>query len=388
MEMNRSVESRGYLSAMLAIGVMGNSVIYVMPLLIGAMVTDRGLTEQQAGLIASADLLGYTVGTLAVAALIRRMDWRSVCWWGLALMVAANVASPMVTGFESFAAVRVVSGLGGGLLAALATVALGCRAEPDRAFGALFAALLLFATAALWTLPSIIASLGIGGAYGLIVLLAVPVAYSISFLPRTPDAAVVATPAGEVRTDRWLSYIVLLSVFLFFAEQNAVWAYAERLGSAAGLSGQYIGLSLGVGTLLSAVGAGLGALLGTRISRGAAIAGATLVQVAAFVMLSRQFGPSMFLTLIALLAIAWNVVNPFQLGILSKLDPGGTSLALAPAATGLGLAAGPAIGAAVLAPGAYGMLLGVCAALAAVSALLLWPPLIALRHTMSASRTG
>lgn len=387
MEMKRSVGSRGYLSAMLAIGVMGNSVIYVMPLLIGAMVTDRGFTEQQAGLIASADLLGYTVATLAVAALMRRAGWRSIGWWGLGLMVAANAVSPVVSGFEAFAAVRVVSGLGGGLLAALATVALGRRAEPDRAFGALFFALLLFATAALWALPSIIGSFGIGGAYGLIVLLAFPVAYSIGFLPRTADTA-TASVAGEVRTGRWLSYVVLFSIFVFFAEQNAVWAYAERLGSAAGLSGQYIGFALGVGTLLSAVGAGLVAWLGTRISRGAAIAGATLVQVAAFVMLSRGFGPSMFLTLIVLLAIAWNVVNPFQLGILSKLDASGTSLALAPAATGLGLAAGPAIGAAVLAPGAYGMLLGVCAALAVVSSLLLWTPLIALRHQTAASRTG
>ena len=115
---------------------------------------------------------------------------------------------------------------------------------------------------------------------------------------------------------------------------------------------------------------------------------ATLVQIGAFVWLGRELGASLFLILVVLLSIAWNIVNPFQLGILSQLDISGSSLALAPAATGLGLAAGPAIGAAVLSPGAYGTLLSVCAALAAISALLLWPPLGALKRPSGNSRAG
>jgi predicted MFS family arabinose efflux permease len=374
MALNGDVESRPSLAAMLAIGVMGNSVIYVMPLLIGAMVTDRGFSEQQAGYIASADLLGYAVATLAVATLVRRVSWRSICWCGLALMAGANAITPVVGGFEAFTAVRLVSGLGGGLLAAVATVALGCRREPDRGFGALFAALLLFATAALWGLPPLIASFGLAGAYGLIALLALPVAFAVPILPSGAQTAAVAQ-SGASRRSRWLANLVLLSIFLFFAEQNAVWAYAERMGAAAGLSASFIGFALGVATLVSAVGAGLVAWLGARIRRGLAIALATLVQVGVFVLLAREFGPSLFLGLLALLAIAWNVVNPLQLGILSQVDDSGASLALAPAATGLGLAAGPAIGAAMLAPGDYGTLLVMCAAVAALSAMLLWSPL-------------
>ena len=385
MALRQGIESGRSLAAMLAIGVMGNSVIYVMPLLIGAMVTDRGFSEQQAGLIASADLLGYTAATLAVAALVRRVNWRSIVWCGLLLMIGANLTSPLIRGFEAFTAARIVSGVGGGLLAALATVAIGCRAEPDRGFGALFTALLLFATAALWILPPIIDSLGIGGAYGLIVVLALPVAYSVRHLPPTAETAAVAVP-GQPQTNRWFAYLVLLSIFVFFAEQNAVWAFAERIGSSAGLSGHYIGFALGVATLLSAVGAALVAWLGTRISRGLAVAGATLVQVGAFVWLGGEFGASLFLILVVLLSIAWNIVNPFQLGILSQLDNSGSSLALAPAATGLGLAAGPAIGAAVLSPGAYGILLAVCAGLAAMSTLLLWLPLLALKRPPGNSR--
>lgn len=247
--------------------------------------------------------------------------------------------------------------------------------------------MLLFATAALWIRPPVIESLGFGGAYGLIVVLALPVAHSVRHLPPTAETAAVAVP-GLPQTNRWFAHLVPLSVFVFFAEHNALCAFAERIGSAAGLSGQYIGLALGVATLLSAAGAALVAWLGTRISRGLAVAGATLVQIGAFIWLGREPGASLFLILVVLLSIAWNIVNPFRLGILAQLDTSGSSLALAPAATGLGLAAGPAIGAAVLSPGAYAMLLCVCVALAATSALLLWPPLRALDRLSGNSRAG
>jgi hypothetical protein len=53
-------------------GVMGNSVLYLIPLLVGAMVTDRGFSEQQAGLTASADLAGYAVATFFTAIALHR----------------------------------------------------------------------------------------------------------------------------------------------------------------------------------------------------------------------------------------------------------------------------------------------------------------------------
>jgi MFS family permease len=212
----------------------------------------------------------------------------------------------------------------------------------------------------------------------LIALFALPVGVATRWLPRA-GLGINGAVAMRIPAARWLSLAVLFSVFLFFAEQNAVWAFAERIGSAAQLSPQFIGFALGVATLVSAAGAGLVAWLGSRLNRFAAVLVATVVQAAAFVALGGVLGASTFLVTLAATAIAWNVVNPLQLGILAEVDTRGTILALAPAATGLGLAVGPAVGSAVTSPGNYQALLGVCIALAVGSSLLLWFPLASAR---------
>ncbi len=74
-------------------GVMGNSVIYLIPLLVGGMVSDRGFSEQQAGFMASADLGGYAIATFLTALLLDRLPWRRMALAGLVVMIAANVVT-------------------------------------------------------------------------------------------------------------------------------------------------------------------------------------------------------------------------------------------------------------------------------------------------------
>ncbi|MBS0397456.1 MAG: hypothetical protein JSR95_02130, partial [Proteobacteria bacterium] len=54
---------------------MGNSVIYMIPLLVGGMVNDRGFSEAQSGYMASADLAGYAISTVLTAMVINRWSW-------------------------------------------------------------------------------------------------------------------------------------------------------------------------------------------------------------------------------------------------------------------------------------------------------------------------
>jgi len=172
---------------------------------------------------------------------------------------------------------------------------------------------------------------------------------------------------------------VLLSILLFWAEQNDVYAYAERIGNAAGIDGQFIGFSLGVANLTGFVGASLVAALGTRLGRLAPMVLSTALTVISFVVLMGSVGPWTFLVAISTAALCWNIMNPFQLGILAGVDPTGRSLALAATVTGAGLALGPAIGALAIGAGGYPAVLWLACALSAVTLLLLFPPLRALR---------
>src|SRR6266478_6632309 len=132
---------------------MGNSVIYLIPLLVGGMVSDRGFSEQQAGFMASADLGGYAVATFLTALALDRFSWRRMSLCALAVMIIANVATTFAHRAEPFALVRFASGLGSGVLAAIASVSVGQTANLERNYGMLIGAALLFGTAGLWGLP-------------------------------------------------------------------------------------------------------------------------------------------------------------------------------------------------------------------------------------------
>lgn len=369
--------SRHPIAPMLAAGVVGNSAIYLIPLLVGAIVGARGFTEQQAGLMASADLAGYAEATVVSALVLRRFRWPRIALTGACIMIVANLLTPLIHGLGAFAAIRFVSGSGGGLLAAIATVSLGETANPDRNFGLFFAACLLFATAGLWGLPPVLEHFGLDGAYWLIAGLALLVGFTTSSLPQGHISRAGADDENVRRS--WLpAALVLLAILVFFTEQNAVWAFAERIGNSAGLSVGYIGFSLGVATLTGFVGSAIVAWSGARFGRLVPLIVVTVLQIGCFVALAGPKTPTIYLAAVAVLGLAWNIANPFQLGILANVDIGGRALALAATVTGIGLAAGPAVAAMAIDHG-YAGLLGLSGLLAMVSLLLVLPALRAVR---------
>lgn len=368
------MQERRKLIPSIVTGVMGNSVIYLIPLLVGSMVTDRGFSEQQAGLLASADLAGYAIATFFTAIVLHRFNWRKMAYAALAVMIVANIGATFVYGFGAFAAIRFFSGIGCGVLAAIATVSLGHTEKPDKSYGLLFAASLLFGTAALWGLPVLLETSGLNGAYILIACLALLIGFVVRHLPE--DFAPRAAVASDAKEYHWILVgAVLVAITLFWAEQNALYAYMERIGNASGLTGQYIGFALGAANLTGFVGAALVASIGSRFGRALPIVVSTVVQLACLWSLSGHLSPTAYLVAIGLISLAWNVVNPYQLGVLAMVDPGGRALAMSATVVGVGLAAGPAMAAVVVGSGGYDGILWLASALAVLSVVLIIPAL-------------
>lgn len=354
------------LTSLIVLGVVGNSVLYLVPLLIGAMVTDRGFTETQAGFLASGDIGGFAASTLLTALLLDRFSLRHIALAGALIMVLANIVTTGVHSLAPFAVIRFVSGFGCGFLVAVSSVALGREENADRNFGLFYAASLLFATAAFWALPPVIAVLKLNSVYWLFVLLAIG---TIPFAKAIPDSTAFVSHSGTpLRQRRWhLAATMLAAIVVFLAQQGALWAYLERLGSRASLSNVFIGFALGCATLTGFAGASLVAWTGNRLDRRLPIIVTTLIEIFALIALMGRPSPIAFLAASAVLALCWNVVNPIQLGILADVDPAGKALALSATATGAGMALGPSIGAVTLSPDGYNGLLIAVGALTVLS---------------------
>lgn len=361
------------LAPALVVGVMGNTGIYLIPLLVGAMVSDRGFTDQQAGLVASADLAGYAVMTFLTAVFLIDRDWRRLALAGVGIMFVANLLSTTVASAGAFAAVRFLSGMGAGILAAIATVSLGRTAHPDRSYGLLFASCLLFGTAGLWGLPLLLERTGLNGAYVFIAALAIVTGFVSRWIRQSAPVPADPSPGAASRGSPFAAVPILLAITLFWAHQNALYAYMERIGSASGLSAQFIGFTLGLANLTGFVGATLVAWLGTRFGRLLPLLALTVVQLACVWMLSGTVHSTGYLVAIGVISLSWNIVNPIQIGILASVDQRGRWLALSSTVIGAGLAIGPALGAAALGRGGYSSVLWLVAGLAVASTVLALP---------------
>jgi predicted MFS family arabinose efflux permease len=311
--------------------------------------------------------------TFITAVFLIERSWKVLVLAGVSVMFVANLASTVVDAAGAFAFVRFLSGVGAGILAAVATVALGRTEKPDRSYGLLFAACLLFGTAGLWGLPLLLDRTGLNGAYVFIAVLAIVTGLVSRGVVQS--AAVVSTDAvgSAGKGSHLAAALILVAITLFWAHQNALYAYMERIGNAAGLSAQFIGFTLGLANLTGFVGATLVAWLGTRFGRLWPLLILTTVQVVCVWLLAGEVDSTIYLLAIGVISLSWNIVNPIQIGILAGVDQRGKLLALSSTVIGVGLALGPALGAAALHGDDYSTVLQLVAGLAVASTVLALP---------------
>src|SRR5277367_1469879 len=95
-----------------AFAMAGNTPLVAQPMVVGAMVDLVGLTERQAGIMASVELTGLTLGILAMMPLVSRVKRSSLAVFAVSTIVAANLLTCFMTGFWTLLPIRFMSGVG------------------------------------------------------------------------------------------------------------------------------------------------------------------------------------------------------------------------------------------------------------------------------------
>lgn len=371
--------SRRALTGLVVCGVVAVSTVYLQPLLVGAMIVERGYSEQQAGVIAALDLAGTAVASLAGGIMLAALPWDLIARGALAILVVANICTLYVDDVVVFGAVRFVGGFGCGPLLAIAMVGIGRGQQADRHYGILLAAQLTVGALLVWIATAIMMRAGLNGGYGLLAGLA-GLAYVLTGQVPTIEGRRRVQWTEREQRGWFMPVVAIASILTFFVEQNAVWAYIERIGALSGLAMEFVGFCLGIAILMGLVGASLVIWLGARAGYLVPLTLATVVQLLSLAILAAPVTSHSFAWALGALALAWNVVIPYQLGLLAALDRTGRSLSLAAAVTSVGFALGPVAGAVVIRDGDYLAVPVLAAGLAVLTLLLLLPSLLHLRR--------
>jgi MFS family permease len=362
------------------LGIVGSSVLLILPLFVGGLASGLHLTSAQAGWLGSADLIGYAIGSVLAFLIIDRTSQKHLILVGLALLIVGNLASVGLRSTTLLFAVRVLlTGLGAGLVIAVPYSSLSAMDNPERSTGIYWTFNVLGGSIALLVLPTIIRLWGITGLFLTLAALATS-ALPIGFLKTDNYAS--TTVAAETRALKnagpgiiasipTAAMMVLGAIMLFNLGLGGVWAFVDRPAGALSLDERDTGIILSGAYLVCMLGSSVAAWQGSRFGYIRPYAAAmALVTVAVY---SLNAPPSIlaYAGTLCLLNFCWNYAITFQFLALYASDATGRSAALIFFAQSAGLMLGPGLAGTLVSRFSYAIGLSAAMLLCALSALML-----------------
>jgi predicted MFS family arabinose efflux permease len=355
--------------------VIGMDTFIVQPGFVQGLVENGGFGDKQAGYIAAAEMFGIASTTVAMIWVAGRVRWRTLAAVALLMDAAANLLCTRAASFNEFVLIRFAVGLTSGVLISIGYAVIGGTKNPDRNFGLLIVWVLTYGALGVFAIPSALAALGL---HGLLVALAILAASGLCVVRRLPDAGGTVQSAGTAKcTGSFLSAAMLLgAVLCFFLSQGTVWTYLFLIGTAGGGSEQAVANCLTVAQCLGIAGAFTAATWGARLRHTTSLIGGISAGVLPMYFFLGENGALVYGMAVSVFNYAANYITPLLMAVVARGDRTGRLIVYAVALQMLGLAIGPALGAAAISPGDYRPAVIISMGLCVACLLLILPPVI------------
>ena len=245
-----------------------------------------------------------------------------------------------------------------------------------KAFGLYVITFCIIGAAITIALPFLLESAGIQAGFIILAAMAVIALVGTGMIrrlkPRTTNREIASL---QYLLSRKPVLLALLGYFLMQMAGGTVYAYLERIGKEAGLSSDFIGITVGLSFLLGLSGGAIVMILGNKrglwfpisVGMGGLLVGMSLLWWSEV--------PLVFLLGNCLFGLSWSVVIPYFQQLQSQQDPQGKVVSFGTLLNMGGRATGPAIAAALLgsSPFLYVIWIGFAAVLLCLIAI--WPVL-------------
>jgi len=338
---------------------------YAQAQLLDSIMAEYGQAETAAGALFSAEMASYFITLFCAAWPLARWSRTRTALIGGVVVVVANVASAYAPSFEMLVALRVLAGLGAGLVGASGTAAASSSLDPDRVFAIVTVGWGVVGGLEFVALPYATEPFGSAGGYMLVagVTLALMPALVWLLPPRESEASdkglfelIGSAP------NRNLAIIAMLALFIYEIGQSGVYTFIEQIGLRSGQDEFEVGRTLTGTSYVGLLGGVLAVWLGSRFGRKwPIIIGLGLNAIAAAGLAVCDDG-----TLYIALNILWNLAYyftvPYMMGALAALDDLGRWAVAGDAFWNGGMVPGPVIAGALVEGGGYIPLAGMALA--------------------------
>jgi len=364
--------------AAVIISIVGNAVFIGMPMLVGSLADTLGFDDQQLGWLASADLMGIFVASIAASLLVNRVNRQLLVYVGITVAILANFSSTIFHNFDSLFIIRIIAGLGEGMCYSVGVATLAGTHKTARNFSILLFVLVAVNAIELYTFPSISDKWGVDGIFLFFCVAFVMTYFFVPWLPSSnKEASVQETDSTEHQTTKtaipaWIPWLCLTAVACVYINVGAFWAFIERLGVDASLSDDFISNTLALGTLFTLSGCAIATWMGNKYGQSKPLIAAFALMTAILFLLAFKVTPVSYVVAATVFNFCWLFIDVFQLGTIGNIDHSGKYAALVPGAQGLTQSISPAVAGFILSQGyGYAGVMMLCA-VGTISAMIIY----------------
>ena len=338
---NNQLDSRPVIVSVAATGTAAILLFAVMPVIVGALAGQFGLSDTQAGFVATAYFLSYALVALTSPLWVRRLNWRFTARGAFSVLFVGIAVTSFAGTYEQALIGMVISGLGAGVLFPISLTLAADTANPDRTYGIKLTAEQLVPAALLLLIPLL--SLGAGVTaimFPLLITVGLCLLASLG-LPAAGRFAQEAVSGSHQRAG--LGYLGLVALAINFAGFGGLWVFFARIAVAEGFSADFTNLWLAVGLITSGVGPLLAALLADRFGRIVPISLGTVAAVLSISVLGLGVNTFRYALVLFCLPLAYYFAVSYVMSVIASADTNGRIAGLMSFALAVGAASGPAI---------------------------------------------
>jgi len=241
----------------------------MLPLLVGTVTEHLGFSDNQAGYLASIDLLGIVVAAVSAPFWVNRFSRKKLASLGISLLVLGNLWSMVSSSFYELSSARFVAEVGSGIAFSLSLAVLGERQRPDRLFSLGIGSTISIAVIVFLWLPDLITQYGFATIFVTHLVMALVVVFFIAWLPSYGESQKSTKDplSNPVKAPYKRLLICFAGFFCFTVVEGGVWSYIERIGDYHGLSSSYIGNVLAITQVVSVCASIASTALSTKYGR-------------------------------------------------------------------------------------------------------------------------
>lgn len=257
--------------------VISKSSYVFTPIILSSLMKGLDLSATRSGFLMSQEMLAVSLSTMALATIIGKVSKQKMFMGGFLLLLLGFILTAASDSLAMIMVARMMVGIGGGMVAAVANAAISSSADPERGFGIALTVSGVLSAILMPLLTGLSDRYAHIGVFLCLALIAILLAPFCRLLFRND---ISESKHYDIPTSRsLLPYITLVAIFLYFCVLGSAWAFARQIAIQANVESGIIGYIFAAATLVGISGGVVASFLSTRIGRIKPILGAGIMQI-------------------------------------------------------------------------------------------------------------